>query len=102
MTFQQIVSAINIGIVKQKSRLSYHGFCIGVSDGGEREICRLHNLSKGTDWYIVLPTDSGVTAFDVVRYFTLLGMSSYIPKDLHPCETSLSVYCYEITMHSRE
>lgn len=102
MNFQQIISTINIGIVKQNDGLSYHEYCIGISDSGKEAICRRHHLEDGVDWFVVLPTNSLETALSVADYYSLLGMQSLVQEDCHFDEGSLSVFCYKITINSKE
>ena len=102
MNYSQIVSSINIAIVKYKPHFCYHEFFIGVSDTPEESIYLKHNISESSDWFVILPVDSFEIANEVIRYFSVMGMYSSASGIHSPEETKLYIYCYGITINTKE
>lgn len=99
MTYNEIISEINLRIVKYKTELDYKAFFIDYTDSLERKVIG-HHLQE-SDWLLTFHADSSEVAQRIVEYFSTLGMATNYQAAKNDVD-GVWVYCYEITMHTRE
>ena len=102
MTYSEIVSSININLVKFKRGKNHNCFFIGITNNLDKKLYGSHKINRDTDWHIIYQADSLEIAEDVIYYFGILGMNSNHAESYSNNDKTFWVYCYEITMHSVE
>lgn len=98
MDYNLIVSKINEHL-KNSSKRYYSDFYIGITDNIERRLFGEHNVSKQGQWYIHAQADNIDIARDVEKHFLDKGMQG---DDGGGNDTSVYVYCYEVTQNTIE
>lgn len=96
MTSKDIISEINIMLVKSNSKHSYREYYIGSADDIQKAYLD-HNISKDKDWNVFYEANSIEMARGVIEHFRFMKMESDLNKIY-----SKYVYCYKINMHTKE
>ena len=96
MNFLEAIAFINIQLSKCHPSRDYRDFFIGCTNDIE-ESYKVHQVSSESTWCIEKDVNSEDVAKAVVDYYHVQGMNSNIEN-----ETGVWIYCYKITMQTKE